>query len=889
EAQNKFGAYKVHVDKVAALGVPMMTPHTILRANSDATDENGNGERVSSAVIAELDNHWNVIKGSEKTLECDTICMAVGLSPLNELLWQAGCDFKFIPELGEAPVFDKFHTTSHPDVYVAGDCAVIGEASIARIEGKLAGLKASFDLEHIHPKFHEESQKAFHLLDNIQSGSFGAKLGMGKKKLTGEGIQKDFIPQPYNQNLSAADFKSKDPKSKESRVIIDCPQDIPCNPCEKACPTNAIIVGKEINQQPDYDAAKCIGCGKCLAACPGRAIMLVQYNYTDTTSKVSMPFEFFPEPKKGDVVNMLNRNGKFICKATILGTKFFADKEKCSIVDVELPKRHAFDVRSYRLFDDVDRNSAKNVNVIKNTGKIKNPDEKQIYVCRCEEITEDVIIDLIKKGYDSVNEIKRITRLGMGPCRGNQCRPIVENLLKKYAGKSGQDILDVKLNRRTIYRAPTKRITLGEAARLNFSKREIEKLDGIERKRTVPLEILNTFRSPYIKEKRSITKKVVIIGGGINGINTAWQLAKQGWSDIVVVEKEFLCSGASGAALGGIRTGFSEKNKIERSKYGLDFYKNAEHIIGKNVGWFQGGYVYLAFDKKTYQSFSSTLDLWKKEGVHAEFTTDIKQISKWLPGLDTSHIMGAVFFPESGGANPFTSAYNIAEDAKKMGVEFIIGDEVADIIVEKNIVKGCMTALGLKINCEHIVNAAGSYAVRVSKMAGIDLAGYVYIDRHESLITEKMPMWLDPLVVNYHPDLSGYWQQKRMEGPDALEGEIVACFTPAKPLYGFNTYSDIYCLSRMAQSILLCQPNLENVGIVRSAANHYVGRKSGIAIIGPTKIKGFWMNIAHQGHGFMCAPGDAYTLANSMVTGKVHPWIQNCTVEEPKNITETMV
>jgi hypothetical protein len=174
-------------------------------------------------------------------------------------------------------------------------------------------------------------------------------------------------------------------------------------------------------------------------------------------------------------------------------------------------------------------------------------------------------------------------------------------------------------------------------------------------------------------------------------------------------------------------------------------------------------------------------------------------------------------------------------------------------------------------------------------MAGIDLAGYVFIDRHESLITEKMPMWLDPLVVNYHPQLSGYWQQKRMEGPDALEGEIVACFTPAKPLYGFNTYSDIYCLSRMAQSILLCQPNLENVGIVRSAANHYVGRKSGIAIIGPTSINGFWMNMAHQGHGFMCAPGDAYALANSMVTGKVHPWIQNCTVEEPKDVSETMV
>jgi len=868
EAQNKFGAYKVHVDKVAALGVPMLPSHTILKALPDKT-----GEKVGSAIIAELDAHWNVIKGSEKTIECDTICMAVGLNPLNELLWQAGCDFKFIPELGEVPTFDKFYTTSNPDIYIAGDCAVIGEASIARLEGKLAGLKASLDLGFPHPKFRAESQKAFELLDNIQSGSFGERLGTGKKKLVGEGISEHFTPHKYNQALKASDFEGK-----EQKVIIDCPQDIPCNPCEKSCPTKAIIVGNKINQQPDYDPQKCIGCGKCLTVCPGRAILIVQYNYSDQTSKITMPFEFLPEPEIGKEIELLNRDGSFVCKGKVIKTKFFEDKDKCSLLEVEVPKQKAFNVRSTRLFGPEKMNEAP-----------KDSKKEEAYVCRCEEITEEAVIDLIKKGYTTVNEIKRIMRLGMGPCRGNQCRPIVENLLKKHAGKSGQDILDVKLRRRTIYRAPTKRITLGEAARLRFSTEEIEKLNEIERNRTIPLEILDTFRSHYVTEKKSINKKVVIIGGGINGICTAWQLAKRGWSDIVVVEKEFLASGASGAALGGIRTGFSDENKIKRSQYGLDFYKNAEKTIGKPVGWYGGGYVYLAYDDKTYNSFSSTLELWKKQKVQYEFTKDIEVMKKWLPGLDTNSIVGAVLFPEAGGANPFTSAYNIAEDAKKMGVEFIINDEVTDIFVEDGAVKGCVTASGIKINCEHIVNAAGSFAVRVSKMVGIDLSNYIFVDRHESLITEKMPMWLDPLVVSYHPDLSGYWQQKRMEGPQALEGEIVACYTTANPLYGYNTYSDIYCLSRMAQSILLCQPNLEHIGIVRSYAHHYVGRKSAIPIIGRSDIRGFWFNIAHQGHGFMCAPGDAYALADTMVTGIVHPWIQNCTLQGDKGQTEKMV
>ena len=116
----------MHVDKVAALGVPMLASYTIIKAIPDDT-----GEKLASAVIAKLDEHWNVIKGSEKQVECDTICMAVGLNPLNELLWQAGCEFKYIPELGEVPYFDKFYNTS-ADIYVAGDCASIGEASIAK-------------------------------------------------------------------------------------------------------------------------------------------------------------------------------------------------------------------------------------------------------------------------------------------------------------------------------------------------------------------------------------------------------------------------------------------------------------------------------------------------------------------------------------------------------------------------------------------------------------------------------------------------------------------------------------------------------------------------------------------------------------------------------------
>ena len=151
-----------------------------------------------------------------------------------------------------------------------------------------------------------------------------------------------------------------------------------------------------------------------------------------------------------------------------------------------------------------------------------------------------------------------------------------------------------------------------------------------------------------------------------------------------------------------------------------------------------------------------------------------------------------------------------------------------------------------------------------------------------------MPLWLDPLIVNYHPKLSGYWQQKRMEGDKSKEGEILACFTPSEPLYGYNTNSDIYSLSRMAQSILMCQANLENIGIVRSYAHHYVGQNSGIPIIGSTKVKGFWHNIAKKGHGYMCAPGDGHALAWSIKNNKTHVWINECIINENTHVEKML-
>lgn len=868
EATSNMGAYGVHVKKAEALGIPIHTSHTIKKAHGKV--------EVEGATIVELDDHWNEIKGTEKYLNVDTICLAVGLNPLNELLWQAGCQFHYSPELGEVPLFDKFRQTSNRDIFVAGDCAVIGEASIARLEGRIAGLKAALDLGYSHPEFNSRIYNAFQLLDNIQSGMFGHRLGVGKGKLTNAAPKEPFVPQAFNQNIGPKDFQGK-----EKRIILKCPQDIPCNPCEAACHTEGIKIGDQINQPPDVYLDKCKGCGLCLPACPGRAISILQYNYSNNESALTIPFEFHPFPQIGNSVRVLDKNGKYLSDSKIITSKPPKSKTGCGTVTFTVPKKLAFQAEVLDVMVTSDINQVK-----------KNTSYNDNYVCRCEEVKYSDVIDVIGKGYNSINDIKRLTRVGMGQCRGISCRSVVENILRREVKLTAAQTLEVKKNRPTIFRPPIKRITLGEAAKLKFSKEEIQLFEGIEHVRTIPQEIINTYVKDHHRPEGHESSKITIIGGGVGGIFTAWWLAKMGEADVTVIEKNFLTSGQTGACLGGIRTGFNTKNKVLRAKKGLEIFKNAKSLIGKDVGWFQGGYVYLAFNDQQDTLFQSSFPTWEESQVKFEYLTDKSQFNRFVPGLDSQRITSIVHFPEAGGANPFKAVYMFAEDAKKMGVKFLTDHEVVSINTSSNKVSS-LTVLNKsskkyhQIKCEHIVNAAGTSSVRVAKMVGIDLSNQIWIERHGAFITEKMPFWLDPLVVSYHPTLSGYWQQKRME-EGVTEGEIVACYSASQPIKGFNTNSYIYFLARMAKAILICQPGMADIGIIRNFAEHYVGRASGIPIIGETPVKGFWLNIAKKGHGFMCGPGDAYALAKSILEGKSHHTISECTIEDKSNLQETM-
>ncbi|HII60712.1 FAD-dependent oxidoreductase [Pyrococcus horikoshii] len=176
EAMPKIGGYFVHAAKVRRLGVPILTRHTILKAEGE--------EKVERAIVAEIDENWNPIPGTEKIFDVDLIAIAVGLRPSIELLQQAGCQIKYVRELGgHVPVRDRWMETTVKGIFVAGDTAGIEEATTAMLEGKIAGLAAALRLGIAGEEWVKEIEKTEKELEEFRSGPFGRRVIEGIKKL----------------------------------------------------------------------------------------------------------------------------------------------------------------------------------------------------------------------------------------------------------------------------------------------------------------------------------------------------------------------------------------------------------------------------------------------------------------------------------------------------------------------------------------------------------------------------------------------------------------------------------------------------------------------------------------------------------------------------------
>lgn len=266
------------------------------------------------------------------------------------------------------------------------------------------------------------------------------------------GVIYDGYPS-MDEIISANGWPDEERFAKGPIAIAECVQEIPCNPCEAACPFNAIKVGMPITNTPRIDGEKCIGCGACIAACSGLSIFVVDKTYSDTMATVSFPFEYLPLPEKGQKVKALSRGGEYVCEGEVVKVQQPPKYDHTPVVTIAVEKDKVDKVRTMQRLK-LPEQKGEFVNVI--------PDDisdDDMIICRCEEITVGEVRHAIREQEArTVTEVKRRCRAGMGLCQGRTCEKLVSRILSEELASTPDKLLG------STDRPPVRPTTFGELA-----------------------------------------------------------------------------------------------------------------------------------------------------------------------------------------------------------------------------------------------------------------------------------------------------------------------------------------------------------------------------------------------------------------------------------------
>lgn len=363
EALPVCGGYKVHADKIKRLGVPIYTKHTITCVHGK--------EKAEAVTIAEVDEFFAPIYGTERTFEVDTVLIAVGLNPVNEFHEKA-------VEFGM-------------NAMMAGDAEEIAEASAAMFSGKIAGLRIA---------------REFGTSDITIPTDLSEKAE----------ILKSPGGEVYEYNV---------PKNREGVFpVLHCTQEIPCNPCMTCCPKDLINTDDHPIMGNPVFSGDCVGCEKCVAVCPGLAVTLVDFRKNPGKPIVTIPFELGEwRLREYEDMTVTDWEGNVLGLARVVGWKTVKSFPLTTLLKLETTPDIASSIAGVQVQD------GNNLQPLKHAFETPLPDTA--IVCRCERVTAGEIREHIRSGITDMNHLKVLTRVGFGACGGKTCKALISRMCRE--------------------------------------------------------------------------------------------------------------------------------------------------------------------------------------------------------------------------------------------------------------------------------------------------------------------------------------------------------------------------------------------------------------------------------------------------------------------------
>jgi len=364
-------------------------------------------------------------------------------------------------------------------------------------------------------------------------------------------------------------------------------------------------------------------------------------------------------------------------------------------------------------------------------------------------------------------------------------------------------------------------------------------------------------------ERRALPERAetVIIGGGIMGLATAFHLARlsreqKRTARIVVLDRTYLCGGASGRNGGGVRAQWSSETNIELMRRSLDRCADFATQMRMNVWFRRGGYLFLARNEERGKQLEASAELQRAHGLSTRILTP-GEAREVVPQLDVTGLVCASWNPDDAVVFPWPFVWGYARAAVELGVELHTHTRVTALETTGARLSAVVTDRGT-ITTERVLVCAGAWSPEITRMVGIELPSRPH--RHEICSTEPLKPFLKPLVGDLEDGL--YFSQ-------SARGEIVGGIGNANVPHGLDQRSSAKFLGLYARALSRVMPQLGAIKILRQWAGCYDLTPDGNPLCGAVdEIEGLYLMSGFMGHGFMMAPIMGELFARHLLFGE---------------------
>lgn len=344
--------------------------------------------------------------------------------------------------------------------------------------------------------------------------------------------------------------------------------------------------------------------------------------------------------------------------------------------------------------------------------------------------------------------------------------------------------------------------------------------------------------------------RVVVIGGGVMGLSTAYHLAKQGVQEVVLVERGELGAGSTCKAAGGVRAQFSDAVNIELGMRSLEVFRNFPELFDQDIDLDECGYLFLLEREEDLRTFERNVELQRSMGLESRIIS-VEEAKELSPLISTEGLIAGVWSPEAGHCTPESVVQGYARAARALGVRIIRHCEVTDVVREGDTITAVETAQG-SIATDTVVCCAGAWSRALGEMVGVDLP--VDPVRRELLVTEPMPDL--PANVPFTIDFSSTLYFHR-EGPGLLVGMSNQDEQPGWSLEHTDEW-----LEQVVEAAGRRVPVLGEVGMASRWAGLYEVTPDHNALIGEAEgVSRFLYATGFSGHGFLQGPAVGQVMA----------------------------